>query len=344
MHNNNAKFESQVKGPLVPIMWSRRTALDPKHRPQVPDRPSTTVRREWARAPQEAHILDIGRDRIRRLTPSEVAKIQGFNTEWIGVTGVSPSDTIRALGDAVPPPLSAAVMDALLSKINLQNRTFMEICAGAGGLTSGIHHHALDCRALIENWVPACRILKARCETYKTAIEQRDLRDFQFGKLRHQIGILMGGPPCQPWSRGGTGQGINDRRDILGRVPEILQSTQPEAFVLENVPGLLEPRHDGYFESLMNNLRQPSKTGCLYAVLAGVLNAADFGLPQVRKRLFIIGIRDAYHKDVSEVFDEIDTQRTHRVPMTWKQLKTVITPEDEAVGWMKWPYGRTAMI
>src|SRR4051794_17107727 len=97
MARKQVKKRTEPKAELSPIRWSRRTALDPKHRPQVPDRPSTTVRREWARAPQEAHVLDSSQERIRRLTVCEIAAIQTFESDWIEDSGVSGSDAIKAL-------------------------------------------------------------------------------------------------------------------------------------------------------------------------------------------------------------------------------------------------------
>jgi hypothetical protein len=92
-----------------PAHWSRNVALDPRHRPQVPHRAASTVRREWWRWPQEAHLVEPSRARYRRLRSSEIARLQSFDPDWIAVPGVGELDQIRAIGDAVPPQLSRAI-------------------------------------------------------------------------------------------------------------------------------------------------------------------------------------------------------------------------------------------
>lgn len=324
---------------LPTIRWSRRTALDPKHRPQVPHLPSTTVRREWARAPQEAHVLDDSRTRIRRLTAREIAGIQGFEVNWIEPSGVGERDAIKALGDAVPPPLARAVLGSLITAREWKSRTFIEICAGAGGLTSGFSEESgFEPIAMIEYWMPACRILRTRKPLWAKQVRHSDVRTFPFAKHRERIGILLGGPPCQPWSRSGAKKGTLDPRDLMGQTPQFVAAARPEAFVFENVPGLLEGAHQDYFTFLVDSLRRPAED-LSYSVMAAVLNAADFGVPQTRSRLFILGLRRGTHKEIAAIFDKIECSAVcdHA---SWRPLSTVLTPEDEATGWMGWPYGQ----
>ena len=118
--------------------WSDSVSNDPKHRPQLLDRPSTTVRREWCRRPQEAHVAD--GEKYRRLSVKEIAIIQGFDDGWVDIDGVSEKDRIAALGNAVPPPLSKALASLLKDNIKFENNTLLEICAGIGGLSSGFDY------------------------------------------------------------------------------------------------------------------------------------------------------------------------------------------------------------
>lgn len=324
---------------LPDIRWSRRTALDPKHRPQVPDRPSTTVRREWARAPQEAHVLDAARMRIRRLTAREIAGIQGFEPEWIEESGVGERDAIRALGDAVPPPLARAILGSVVRSIEWQERTFIEICAGAGGLSSGLTDDlGFEPLALIEYWMPACRVLRARKPRWGKLVKHTDARAFPFRDFRGQLGLMLGGPPCQPWSRGGAKQGTLDPRDLMGQTPRFLAAAQPQAFVFENVPGLLEGANREYFSFLIDSLRRPADD-LSYAVMAAVFNSADFGVPQSRSRLFIVGLRGGTHKELAMIFDKIEGAAIYD-RASWLPLRSILAQENEASGWMRWPYGQ----
>jgi site-specific DNA-cytosine methylase len=324
---------------LPEIRWSRRTALDPRHRPQVPEKPSTTVRREWARSPQEAHVLDGGRTRIRRLTAREIAGIHGFEHDWIDASDVGERDAIKAVGDAVPPPLAKAVLSGVVGSIGWANRNFIEICAGAGGLTSGVTDDlGFEPLALIEYWMPACRILRTRKPRWAKLVKHADVRSFPFGKFRDQVGLFLGGPPCQPWSRSGAKQGTLDPRDLMGQTPRFLAAARPEAFVFENVPGLLEGQNEDYFSFLIDSLRHPA-TDVSYAVMAAVFNAADFGVPQTRSRLFIVGLRDRTHKDLAGIFDKIEHSGMND-RASWRPLSTVLELENDAKGWMRWPYGQ----
>jgi len=84
----------------------------------------------------------------------------------------------------------------------------------------------------------------------------------------------------------------------------IVAQVQPKVFVFENVPGLLTGENIAYSEMLIDRLREPLP-GLRYGVAAGVLNAADFGVPQIRRRVFLIGIRDAPVQEIHGLFDAI---------------------------------------
>src|SRR5690606_25040203 len=147
---------------LPPCHWSPSVALDPKHRPQAPDRPSTTVRKDWRKYPQEAHLLDLPRQRYRRLTEDEIAVIQGFPAEWGEGLGLTHRERISGIGNAVPPPLGEALYRALESVLPVRTRTVVEICAGFGGFALGAHAVGnLEILALVELWEAAVRVLRA---------------------------------------------------------------------------------------------------------------------------------------------------------------------------------------
>jgi site-specific DNA-cytosine methylase len=327
---------SAIARELPPCPWSPRTALDPKHRPQVPQKPSSTVRREWARYPQEAHLLDLARKRIRRLSPGEIVRLQGFDREWFDAPEVPDRDRIRAAGDAVPPPLAFAIGRALAEVRDWENRTHLEICAGAGGLASGLARAGFETLALVDAWPISGRILRHQRLWKPDRVHVRDVRKFDFSGFGDRVGILSGGPPCQPWSTGGARRGERDPRDLMGEVDDLVAMVRPEAFVWENVPGLIRGAFAEYFEDLMGRLRAP--TGDLrYGVLAAVLNAADFGVPQIRQRLFIIGLRGGSTREAMRVFDRIDSLATNK-DGPWHTVGDILDLDTEHDGWMSWWY------
>ena len=290
--------------------WSYSVANDPKHRPQSLDRPATTVRRDWSRWPQEAHLLDEVRSRYRRLTVEEIALIQGFDASWVDVPSVSERDKISCLGNAVPPPLAVAIGRTLREHWAFSNSNSIEICAGIGGLAFASSAAGLQPAALIEFWEPACSILRHGKPWQPSKVFCCDVRDFNYAQHK-SVGMLLGGPPCQPWSQGGQRLGQADPRDLLGYVPEILRDLEPEVFLIENVPGLYTSRaHRGYLEKLTNALGRPTET-LSYGVGLAIFTAADYGVPQVRRRLFILGFKDRSAAFAEKVLKSIGSAATH---------------------------------
>jgi len=112
-----------------------------------------------------------------------------------------------------------------------------------------------------------------------------------FGKYKGKVDLVVGGPPCQGFSAKGQRKSINDPRNFLFRYfVDVVSTVKPLYFVMENVPGLLTTE-GGYFKKELMDLF--SKLG--YTVNADVLCAANYGVPQNRKRAVIIGKRDAMH-------------------------------------------------
>lgn len=126
--------------------------------------------------------------------------------------------------------------------------------------------------------------------------------------------MVAGGPPCQPFSVGGKGKAHDDSRDMFPYAIRAIEKLSPKAFVFENVKGLLRASFSEYFEYILLRLTYPSfanvggddwqdhlkllrqidamdYAGTKYNVQYRLLNAADFGVPQTRERVVIVGIR-----------------------------------------------------
>jgi site-specific DNA-cytosine methylase len=321
--------------------WARNVALDPRHRPQVLDRPASTVRRDWWRAPQEAHLLDEPNNRYRKLVWEEMAILQGFDPAWFAVPDLTKTARISAIGDAVPPPLAGALMAAIADNWAWRNATALEVCAGAGGLASAAASH-LRHVALIDHWHVACQILRTEKPWSPETVVMGSAMEQDWTSLRGRAGLLSGGPPCQPWSQGGRRQGIGDPRDLLGRIHEIIAAIEPEAILLENVPGLVSVDGGSYFRGILDRLRRPSR-GLRYGVMAAIFNAADFGVPQVRRRLFFVGFREEPLALAHRVLDDANSRRTHRSPATadssrpvWRTIGDALAARADPGGWRRW--------
>ena len=160
---------------------------------------------------------------------------------------------------------------------------FIDLFSGAGGLSIGLEQAGMSCVAAVELDKDACvsfASMHSGTELFDCAIEKMNFR--RFGG----IPIVVGGPPCQPFSSGGKGMAWRDERDMIPEFIRAASEARPEAFMMENVPGLASPAHKVYFEAAISQLR-----GLGYTVEHQVLNAAEHGAPQKRRRLIVVGLR-----------------------------------------------------
>jgi excisionase family DNA binding protein len=321
--------------------WSATVGLDPKHRPQRWDAPSSTVRRDWRKYPQEAYLLDKAGKAYRRLAVEEIAILQGFSPETVAAEGLTNRQKIAAVGDAVPPPLASAILRGVDEGWRWQNKTALEICAGIGGLAEGAASVGLEHRALVDISASCGTLLRNGRHWRADAVHVADVRSFPYEQYRGGIGLLSGGPPCQPWSQGGRHGAQEDARDLLGHLDEVVRVVEPEVFLFENVPGLATAGNAAYLRHVVDRLRAPGPTK--YGVMVGLLNAADYGVPQLRRRIFILGFRDRPSSFAGRRFDAIAQLATHRDPglagngrRPWMTIGEAIQGVPDPGGWRRW--------
>ena len=107
-----------------------------------------------------------------------------------------------------------------------------------------------------------------------------------------QIDCIFGGPPCQSFSLAGRREGLNDERGLLVfRFIDLVRELRPKTFVLENVKGMVNWQGGIVLQEVERMLEEPLPTGEKYQVRHSVLNAANYGVPQNRERVFIVGSR-----------------------------------------------------
>lgn len=329
---------------LPPGHWDPLVALDPKHRPQIWDLPASTVRRDWRKYPQEAYVIRRDGHAYRRLTPGEIAALQSLPPECVEHDALTNRQRIAAVGDAVPPPLAAAVGAGLLDVLPDIGRATVEICAGVGGMARGMHAAGFEHLAAIDRDEPAVTLLRSSGVLPPELVHLADVRAFDFSAFEGGgLGLLCGGPPCQPWSQSGHRRGIKDERDLMGWIPDLVALLSPGAFVFENVPGLLVAGNRPYLEHLVERLRRPGN-GLRYGVAVARFNAADFGVPQTRRRVFFLGLRDRPAGMAHRVFDAVAARRTHRGPgdfsgpvLAWRTVGDAIGDLPDPGGWRRWP-------
>jgi DNA (cytosine-5)-methyltransferase 1 len=163
----------------------------------------------------------------------------------------------------------------------------IELCAGGGGQALGLEMAGFHHEALVEYEPHFCTTLRRNRPYWNTF--QEDIRSF-VGENFSGIDLLAGGVPCPPFSIAGKQLGSDDDRDMFPAALSLVQRIKPRAVLLENVPGLAAAKFAHYREGLLGSL---AKLG--YQPEWKVLQAADYGVPQLRARFILVALnpRDA---------------------------------------------------
>lgn len=170
--------------------------------------------------------------------------------------------------------------------------TSIEICAGAGGQALGIARAGFSHITLVEYEHDYCTVLKSNKPEWN--ILCADVKNFSGKEYNGKIDLLAGGVPCPPFSVAGKQLGKSDERDLFPEAIRLIEEIHPRAVMLENVRGFLDPVFSDYRNSILNRI-----SGLGYSVHIKLLNASDYGVPQLRPRVVIVGIRN----DIEDSFE-----------------------------------------
>lgn len=195
----------------------------------------------------------------------------------------------------------------------------VELFAGGGGLALGTHLAGFTAEVVCE-WDRWC------CDTLRENqaaghplvqgmdIREGDVRAVNWDDVADDVALVSGGPPCQPFSGGGKGMAADDPRDMFPATAEVISKLRPRAFIVENVRGLTRSAFADYFSYIHLRLAHPElapkpgetwtehlarlqsehtaiRSDLQYNVLSTVVNAANYGVPQQRWRVFFVGFR-----------------------------------------------------
>lgn len=195
----------------------------------------------------------------------------------------------------------------------------VELFAGAGGLAMGMAQAGFRHAAVIEWNHDACETFRENQRHHARAVEgwpliEGDVRHLDYRTIGNDVLVVSGGPPCQPFSLGGKHRGFRDDRDMFPEAVRAVRELCPKAFIFENVKGLLRQSFANYFEYILLQLSHPGVERrkaesweehrarlerhhtargrkAEYNVVFRLLNAANYGVPQRRERVFIVGFR-----------------------------------------------------
>lgn len=212
----------------------------------------------------------------------------------------------------------------------------LELFAGCGGLAKGLELAGFEHAGLLEINHYACESLRANFDP--RLVHEMDVKKIDYHEF-NGVDLVSGGPPCQPFSLGGLAKANNDVRDMFPQAIRAISEIKPRGFVFENVKGLLRAKFAPYFNYIILRLSFPDcvqnagetwrshlgrlqeiadgahYAGLRYNVHYKLLNAADYGVPQVRERVFVVGLRE----DVSSVWtwpEKVCKDSKSRVPIS----------------------------
>ena len=225
-------------------------------------------------------------------------------------------------------------------------RTSVELFAGGGGLAQAVELAGFRALLVNEHAPRACETLAANHYALLPAgakpeppadgeacpLVAGDVQKVDFDRFEGKVDLLAGGPPCQPFSLGGIAKGDEDKRNMFPEMFRAIREIKPKAVICENVRGLLRPSFRDYFDYIKRELELPflervdgtdwkthlaalekAKTrGDVdpterYEVVMTEVNAADYGVPQIRNRVILVAFRadlgvdvEAFRKSVQE--------------------------------------------
>jgi DNA (cytosine-5)-methyltransferase 1 len=169
----------------------------------------------------------------------------------------------------------------------LPELTSVEICAGAGGQAYGLERAGFRHLALVENDRWCCETLRAR-RAWRDQVREISIKEWKAALFRGRVDLFAGGVPCPPFSRAGQRLGASDGRDLFPAAIELIGECAPRAVMLENVRGLLASEFDRYRERVIEGpLREMG-----YVPRWRLLQASDYGVPQLRPRVILVAMSD----------------------------------------------------
>lgn len=251
------------------------------------DNPAYTITTYFNRLGNSSNLHP---EQQRMISIREGARLQSFPDDFI-FYGTKTSQ-FNQIGNAVPPLLARIIGETI--KPYLKNDTFIDLFAGAGGMSKGFELAGLKLKGSIE--------LEPHYFStfYKNHLDLIDKSFLLNGDITNEnikskiknitqpIGVIAGGPPCQGFSYAGWRDPKDKRNQLFKEFYDIVKSVEPEFFVMENVPGILTMRKGKAIAEIMEHFEEIG-----YTVSEPLkLFAEHFGVPQKRRRVFVIGSKN----------------------------------------------------
>lgn len=247
------------------------------------DRPSYTMNTYINRPGNGAHIHP---KENRVITSREAARFQCFpdSYKFLGTKGA----ILNQIGNAIPSLLIHCLIEKIKNKIEL--KTSIDLFCGAGG--SKIGANMSNIKTFVANDIDSYA-----CQTYKYNNPEVKVinGDITLEKIKEEIiesvdnqelDLIIGGPPCQGFSLAGKRDVDDERNKLFLHFADLVERLEPKVLIMENVPGILSMNKGETFKEIKESF---SELG--YCIFAKKLLAANYGVPQLRERVFLVGIK-----------------------------------------------------
>lgn len=251
------------------------------------DKPSYTINTYFNRVPNGCNLHP---EQMRVMSTREAARFQSFPDDFVFV-GKTKSGIYKQIGNAVPPLL--ARMISTLIKPYLDSYNIVDLFAGCGGLSEGFIQNGFSLLAANEFDASVFETNKLNHSKYVSEdkfilgdITKEETKQRIYNACEgKQVDVILGGPPCQGFSYAGWRNPNDERNQLFRDFVDIVTTLKPKFFVMENVLGILTMRNG---EALKDIIQAFADSGYFISIPLK-LNAADFGVPQKRKRVILIG-------------------------------------------------------
>ena len=217
-------------------------------------------------------------------------KLKPYFKKWHSATTFNPVQLdFLDVFDVDDKSARIGITRSLIKKAQKERKlTCVEICAGAGGQAIGLERAGFSHVALVEYESEYCDVLRNNNPDWNVICA--DVRNFD-GRPYEGVDLLAGGVPCPPFSVASKQLGAADERDLFPEAIRLIGEIKPKAVMIENVRGLLDPKFEGYRNSILNKIDVLG-----YDVQIKLLHANDYGVPQIRPRVVIVGIKKTLRK------------------------------------------------
>jgi DNA (cytosine-5)-methyltransferase 1 len=206
----------------------------------------------------------------------------------------------------------------------------LELCAGAGGQALGLERAGFEHTGLVEIDPNACQTL--RLNRPRWTVHEDDLNVFD-GRLYKGVDLLAAGFPCPPFSIAGKQLGADDERDLFPIGLRLIDTVKPKAVMIENVRGILSPAFATYRAYIDDQLKSMG-----YVTQWKLLNAADYGVSQLRPRVVIVALKKQYASEfvwpaqwrrpqsVGRLLFDLMASRDWQGAKAWRDAANTIAP------------------